>query len=27
VSVPAEMFESIATVEDVARAVISLRHD
>jgi acyl carrier protein len=27
VSVPAEMFESIATVEDVARAVISLRHE
>ncbi len=27
VSVPAEMFESIATVEDVARAVIALRHE
>ena len=27
VSVPADMFESIATVEDVARAVITLRHE
>jgi acyl carrier protein len=27
VSVPADMFESIATVEDVARAVSTLRHE